>query len=78
MPRSSIERLELSAGPIPDGRYERRPRRQFNVYRYRPTDHSRAEIARSDVSEVPDDCPVLIGQIPLESLDFVVDLTEVN
>lgn len=28
----------------------------------------------SDVSEVPDDCPVLIGQIPLEQLDFVVDL----
>lgn len=27
----------------------------------------------SDVSEVPDDCPVLIGQIPLELLDFVVD-----
>ena len=28
----------------------------------------------SDVSEVPDDCPILIGQIPLEQLDFVVDL----
>ena len=27
-----------------------------------------------DVSEVPDDIPVLIGQIPLENLDFVVDL----
>jgi predicted aspartyl protease len=26
-----------------------------------------------DVAEVPDDCPVLIGQIPLELLDFVVD-----
>jgi predicted aspartyl protease len=26
-----------------------------------------------DVVEVPDDCPVLIGQIPLELLDFVVD-----
>ena len=25
------------------------------------------------VAEVPDDCPVLIGQIPLEDLDFVVD-----
>jgi predicted aspartyl protease len=29
----------------------------------------------TDVSELPDDCPVLIGQIPLEQLDFVVDLT---
>src|SRR5262245_38361309 len=28
---------------------------------------------RLDVCEVPDDCPVLIGQIPLEQLDFVVD-----
>ena len=27
----------------------------------------------SDVAEVPDDCPVLIGQVPLELLDFVVD-----
>ena len=27
-----------------------------------------------DVLEVPDDVPVLIGQIPLEHLDFVVDL----
>jgi len=26
-----------------------------------------------DVTEVPDDCPVLIGQVPLELLDFVVD-----
>jgi clan AA aspartic protease len=26
-----------------------------------------------DVLEVPDDCPVLIGLIPLEALDFVVD-----
>ncbi len=27
-----------------------------------------------DVIEVPDDVPVLIGQVPLELLDFVVDL----
>jgi predicted aspartyl protease len=26
-----------------------------------------------EVMEVPDDCPVLIGQVPLEVLDFVVD-----
>jgi hypothetical protein len=26
-----------------------------------------------DVAEVPDDCPVLVGQVPLEMLDFVVD-----
>ena len=29
-----------------------------------------------DVMEVPDDVPVLIGQIPLEHLDFVVDLRD--
>ena len=28
----------------------------------------------TDVMEVPDDVPVLIGQLPLENLDFVVDL----
>jgi clan AA aspartic protease len=27
----------------------------------------------TDVMEVPDDVPVLIGQIPLEYLDFVID-----
>ena len=26
-----------------------------------------------DAVEIPDDCPVLIGQLPLEGLDFVVD-----
>jgi clan AA aspartic protease len=29
-----------------------------------------------DVIEVPDECPVLIGQVPLELLDFVVDPTK--
>ena len=28
-----------------------------------------------DVMEVPNDTPVLIGQLPLESLDFVIDMT---
>jgi clan AA aspartic protease len=27
----------------------------------------------SQVTELPDECPVLIGQVPLEVLDFVVD-----
>ncbi len=26
-----------------------------------------------EAAEVPDECPVLIGQIPLEALDFLVD-----
>ena len=28
---------------------------------------------RMEVGEIPDECPVLIGQIPIESLDFIVD-----
>jgi hypothetical protein len=28
---------------------------------------------RVEVAEIPDDCPVLIGQIPLEMLDVLVD-----
>jgi len=28
----------------------------------------------TDVSELPDERPVLIGQLPLEALDFVVDM----
>jgi predicted aspartyl protease len=27
----------------------------------------------TDVTELPNECPVLIGQLPLEALDFVVD-----
>ena len=28
-----------------------------------------------DVTELPDGCPVLIGQLPLEAMDWVVDMT---
>ena len=28
---------------------------------------------RMEVAEIPDECPVLIGQVPLELLDFIVD-----
>jgi predicted aspartyl protease len=27
-----------------------------------------------EVLELPDDCPVLIGQLPLEAMDFVIDM----
>jgi clan AA aspartic protease len=30
-------------------------------------------VCTTDVTELPDECPILIGQIPLEQLDFVVD-----
>ncbi len=29
--------------------------------------------ATVEVAELPDDCPVLIGQLPLEAMDWVVD-----
>jgi predicted aspartyl protease len=45
---------------------------QFGIY-----DAVRLTVQERDcvveVAEIPDDCPVLIGQLPLEGLDFVVD-----
>ena len=45
---------------------------QFGIY-----DAVRLTVQQRDcvveVAEIPDDCPVLIGQLPLEGLDFVVD-----
>ena len=45
---------------------------QFGIY-----DAVRLTVQERDciieVAEVPDDCPVLIGQIPLEMLDFLID-----
>jgi len=35
----------------------------------------RDRVCSIDVTEVPEDCPVLIGQIPLEALDLVVNPT---
>lgn len=45
---------------------------QFGIYgAVRLTVHQRDCVI--EVAEIPDECPVLIGQIPLEMLDFVVD-----
>ncbi len=41
----------------------------YGVVQY--TIHNRT--GKLDVMEVPDDVPVLVGQLPLEQLDFVVD-----
>jgi predicted aspartyl protease len=71
MPRRLIEQLGLTrfrtrtarttAGPV-----------EFDMYgAVQLTVEGRDSLV--EVAEVPDDCPVLIGQIPLESLDFVVD-----
>ncbi len=71
MPRRLVEQLGLrrrrtrtartSAGTIAFGIYEA----------VRLTVQGRDCVV--EVVELPDDCPVLIGQIPLEALDFVVD-----
>lgn len=72
MPKSLLDQLGLTK------RYEKRGitaggERTLNVY-----DAARVEImgrdATVDVIEVPEGNPVLIGQIPLEMMDWVVDL----
>ncbi len=71
MPRRLIDQIGLT-------RYKTRQAKtavglfEFGVYRAaRLTVQGRDCII--DVTEVADDCPVLIGQIPLEGLDFLVD-----
>lgn len=71
LPRSMIEslgliplkkRLAMTATGV----------REFSVYgAVRLTIQGRD--CTCDVTEVADDCPVLIGQVPLELLDFLVD-----
>ena len=41
----------------------------YDIVRLRIQDRE----CKVEVAELPDDCPVLIGQVPLELLDFVVD-----
>ncbi|HEX8203954.1 MAG TPA: aspartyl protease family protein [Isosphaeraceae bacterium] len=71
MPRRQIQQLGLQ-------RFRTRRARtsggivDFDIYgAVRLTVQGRDCIA--EVAEVPDSCPVLIGQLPLEALDFVVD-----
>lgn len=62
--RVGSKRITSSAGPGHTGVYEA----------VRLTIQGR--FCTMDVLEVPDGVPVLIGQIPLEHLDFVVDLRD--
>jgi len=59
--RLRTRRVRTSAGIVDTGMYET----------VRLTIQGRDCIV--DVLEVPNDCPVLIGQVPLELLDWVVD-----
>jgi predicted aspartyl protease len=60
--RVATKRVTSSLGPAEAGIYEA----------VRLT--IRGRTCTMDVMEVPDEVPVLIGQLPLEHLDFVVDL----
>ncbi len=59
-------------------RYKKRVRSSVGVSEAAVYDAVRLTIqgrdCTMDVIEVPDDTPVLIGQLPLEHLDFVVDM----
>src|SRR6476661_4779437 len=61
-------------------RYEKRSRSSLGIRMASVYDAVRVTIqgrdATVDVVEVPDEIPVLIGQIPLEMMDLVVDLQQ--
>lgn len=73
LPKRYIEQLGLTQVR------ERTARTVGGIIRLRIYSNVRLTIQGRDVTtevcEVPDGCPALIGQIPLEGLDFVVDLT---
>jgi predicted aspartyl protease len=72
MPTRLIRQLGL------DEQYRKRVRSSVGVSEAAVYDAVRltiqGRVCTMDVMEVPDDTPVLIGQLPLEQLDFVVDL----
>jgi len=71
MPRKLIEQLVLQRTRTRSARTAAGTA-QFGIYQaVRLTIQGRDCLA--EVAELPDECPVLIGQIPLEALDFVVN-----
>src|SRR5688500_12310528 len=71
LPTSMIQQLGLDPGTRRRVRTAGGSRevQQYSAVKLRIQDRD----ATIDVVEVPDDCPVLIGQVPLELMDFVVD-----
>jgi predicted aspartyl protease len=61
LPRFSSRQVQIAAGPMTLNLYG--PARLTVQERF----------CNIDVAELPDGCPVLIGQVPLEIMDFVVD-----
>jgi predicted aspartyl protease len=72
LPKSLIVRLGLTPGRQRRARTTAGPRMVQTYGAVRLTIQDRD--CYCDVAELPEDCPVLIGQLPLEMLDFVVDL----
>ena len=71
LPKSLIKRLDLKKFTTRRMRTAKGTAK-FNIYdAVRLTIQGRD--CTIDVSEVPEDCPVLIGQVALEMLDFIVD-----
>ncbi len=74
LPTHLLQKLGL------EKRYEKRARSSVGTGTVAVYEAVRVTIqgrdATVDVMEVPDGVPVLIGQIPLEMMDFVVDLRE--
>jgi predicted aspartyl protease len=72
LPRHLIQQLGL------EEQYKKRVRSSIGVSEASVYEAVRLTIqgrtCTMDVMESPDDTPVLIGQLPLEHLDFVVDL----
>jgi len=71
LPRRLVEQLGLRRRRTRTARTPAGPA-SFDIYEaVRLTVQGRDCVV--EVAELPDECPVLIGQIPLEALDFVVD-----
>lgn len=73
LPKSVIEQLGLDPVRVRKARTSAGLRDVQTYSAVRLTVQGRDCIC--DVAEVPEDCPVLLGQIPLELLDYVVDMT---
>ena len=70
MPRRLIEQLGLKYFTTRQAKTATgMPTRMYGLVRLAVQDR----FCHAEVAEVADDCPVLIGQIPLEALDYVVD-----
>jgi clan AA aspartic protease len=71
LPKALIQQLGLHPGSRRRVRTADGPRevQQYSAVKLTIQDRD----ATIDVIEIPDGCPVLIGQVPLEIMDFVVD-----